>query len=94
MFLNAFESRICPIKKPTQRKTTKTLRTKQILHRIPISLAQVKPGKTSEDSHGEILNLLGSSNNQTKIWIEINDLAYGAYDTYSQITFKCKSNLG
>ena len=52
LFLNAFESRICPIKKPTQRKTTKTLRTKQILHRIPISLAQVKPGKTSEDSHG------------------------------------------
>lgn len=42
----------------------------------------------------EILNLLGGSNNQTKNWIEINDLAYEAYDTYSQITFKCKSNLG
>ena len=36
-------------KKPTQRKAIKILRAKQMLQRIPISLAQVKAGKTSQE---------------------------------------------
>ena len=50
---NAFRSRIFLIKE-TQRKGLKILTPKQMLQRLPIGLAQVKAGNTSENLLNEI----------------------------------------
>ena len=51
--LNAFKSGILPIK-ATQGKELKILTPKQMLQRLPIALAQVKAGNTSENLLSEI----------------------------------------
>ena len=51
--LNAFRSGIFPIK-TTQGKGLKILTPQQMLQRLPITLAQLKAGNTSEDLCSEI----------------------------------------
>ena len=51
--LNAFKSGILPIK-ATQGKELKILTPKQMLQRLPIALAQVKAGNTSENLLNEL----------------------------------------
>ena len=56
---NAFKNRIFP-KKATQGKGLKILTPKQMLQRLPIALAQVKAGKTSENVVIEIKQIIYS----------------------------------
>ena len=53
LILNGFRSGIFPIKE-TKGKELKTLTSKQMLQRIPITLAQVKAGNTSKNWLNEI----------------------------------------
>ena len=57
LILKAFRSRIFPIKEK-RGKGLKILTPKQMLQRLPISLAQVKAGNTSEDSLDSIDSLI------------------------------------
>ena len=59
LILNAFRSRIFPIRE-TQGKGSKILTPKQMLHRLPIALAQVKAGNTSENLLNEIRKIIYS----------------------------------
>ena len=66
--LNAFDSKIFPIKiegtgfsnKVSDRSNLKILTSKQMLQRLPIALAQVKAGNTSEDLLNEIRQIIYS----------------------------------
>ena len=55
--LNVFKSGIFPLK-PSQEKGLKILTPKQMLQRLPIVLAQVKAGNTSENFLKEIRQLI------------------------------------
>ena len=57
--LNAFKSGIFPIK-ATKGKGLKILIPKQMLQRLPIALAQVKVGNTSENLLNEIRQIIYS----------------------------------
>ena len=57
--LNAFKSGIFPIK-ATQGEGLKILTPKQMLQRLPIALAQVKAGNTSENLLNEIRQIIYS----------------------------------
>ena len=54
MTLNAFKSGIFPMK-ATKGEGLKTLIPKQMFQRLPIALAQVKAGNTSENLLNEII---------------------------------------
>ena len=55
--LNAYKRGTCPLK-PSQEKGLKILTPKRILKRLPIALAQVKAGNTSENVLNEILQII------------------------------------
>ena len=55
--INAFKSRIFPIKL-TQERGLKMLTPKQMLQKLPISLSQVKAGNTSENLLNEIRQII------------------------------------
>ena len=57
--LNAFKSKLFPIKS-TQGRGLKILTPKQMLQRLPIALAQVKAGNTSENLLNEIRQIIYS----------------------------------
>ena len=57
--LNSFRSKLFPIK-ATQRKGLKVLTPKQMLERLPIALAQVKAGNTSDNLLNEIRKIIYS----------------------------------
>ena len=57
--VNAFRSGIFPIKS-TQGKGLKILTPKQMLQRLPIALAEVKAGNTSENLLNEIRQIMYS----------------------------------
>ena len=59
LILNAFKSGIFPIK-AAKGEGLKILAPKQILQRLPIALAQVKAGNTSEDLINEIRQIIYS----------------------------------
>ena len=57
--LNAFKSRIFPLK-PSQGKGLRILTPKQMIQRLPVALAQVKAGNTSENLLNEIRQIICS----------------------------------
>ena len=59
LILNAFRNGIFPVKE-TRGKRLKMLTPKQLLQRLPIALAQVKAGKTSENLQNEIRQIIYS----------------------------------
>ena len=59
LILNGFQSRMLP-KKETQGKGLKILTPKQMIQRLPIALAQVKAGNTSENLLNEIRQIIYS----------------------------------
>ena len=59
LILNAFRSGIFPIKEK-QGKGLKILTPKQMLQTLPITLAQVKAGKTSENLLNETIQIIYS----------------------------------
>ena len=59
LILNAFRSKIFPMKE-TQGKGLKILTPKQMLQRLPIALAKVKAGNTSENLLNEIRQIIYS----------------------------------
>ena len=59
LILNAFRSGIFPIKE-AKGKGLKVLTPKQILQRLPIALAQVKVGNTSENLSNKIRQIIYS----------------------------------
>ena len=59
LILNAFESGVFPIK-ATKGEWLKILTPKQMLQRLPIALAQVKAGNTSENLLNEIRQIIYS----------------------------------
>ena len=61
LILNASRSGIFPIKE-TKGKALKILTPKQMLQRLPIALALVKAGKTSENLLNEIRQIIYSLN--------------------------------
>ena len=66
LILNAFRSGVFPIKEK-QGKGLKILTPKQMLQRLPIALAQVKVGKTSENLLNEIIQIINSLYRAKKI---------------------------
>ena len=56
--LTAFESKIFPIRNPTQWKGIKILTLKQMLQRLAVALAEVKSSNTSEILLNEIRQII------------------------------------
>ena len=71
LILNAFRSRIFPIKEK-QGKGLKILTPKQMLQRLPISLAQVKAGNTSENLLNETRQIIYSLYQAKEITKNVN----------------------